>query len=445
MKKTGYGLRIVQQGVIGVVGFFMMASSLNVFSQAASPYSRYGLGYVRSNVFSANLGMGGVAAAYTSALNINYANPASYASLTRTTIEAGVNYDGLSIKTKDSVYRADNGNLNHIAVAFVPKPDKWAITVGLLPYTNINYNFIQQVNDSSLGSFRNLYSGKGSMYQVFAGGAYKIKSRINERDNFSIGLNLGYVFGKLDYQKVITFPDSVQAYSTRNNTSMNVSSFSYTVGLQYRRRIFHNLDNPDERTDIFMTIGAYGSGGIKMNAKLTNYWDRFDVVSGLGLVPVDTQTAVFNQKNKLNMPFNIGTGVMFGNERFWMLGADFSYSNWSKYTSPLNNANLNDSWKVSFGFQITPKYDDRKYFNKVQYRLGGYVGKSQFAYKGESLSENGGTIGFGFPFKSVAHLNVTGDFGTRGVSDQNAIRENFYRVTFGFVLNDIWFIKRKFD
>lgn len=417
----------------------------SAFSQASSPYSRYGLGYARSTAFSANAGMGGVSAAYASMLHINATNPASYASMTRTTIEIGANYDGLNIKTKDSVYRAANGNLNHLAIAFVPKPDKWAISFGLLPYTNINYSFIQTINDSAIGTYRNVYTGKGSLYQVYAGGAYKIKSRINERDNFSIGFNVGYVFGKLDYQKVISFPDTVYAYSSRNVTTLNAGMFNYKVGIQYRRRIFHNRDNPDERTDIFMTLGAYGSGGVKMNAKISNYWDRFEVITGYGAVPVDTQESTFNKKYKLGMPYNIGAGFMFGNERFWMLGADFAYNKWSDFTTPLNNGGLNDSWKASLGFQITPRYDDRKYFNKVQYRLGAYVGQTQFNYKGKALSEAGGTIGLGFPFKSVARLNITGDFGSRYTGNTQAISETYYRLTFGFVLNDIWFIKRKYD
>jgi hypothetical protein len=443
--KKAIGFKKATGFAAGFLVLFFTLGFHKAFSQAASPYSRYGLGYVRPTSFSANAAMGGVSAAYTSMLHINYTNPAAYASMTRTTLEIGANFDGLNIKTKDSVYRAANGNLNHLAVAFVPKPDKWAVSFGLLPYTNINYNFIQTFNDSAIGTYRDVYSGKGSLYQVYAGGAYKIKSRINERDQFSIGFNVGYVFGKLDYQKVISFPDTAYAYASRNVTNLQAGMFNYNVGIQYRRRIYHNKDNPDERTDIFMTLGAYGSGGVKMNAKISNYWDRFDVVSGVGVVSIDTQESTFNQKYKLGMPFNIGAGFMFGNERYWMVGADFTYSKWSDFTTPLNNGNLNDSWRTSLGFQITPRYDDRKYFNKVQYRLGAYVGKSQFNYKGESMTEAAGTVGLGFPFKSVARLNLTGDFGSRATANKNAISETFYRVTFGFVLNDIWFVKRKYD
>lgn len=419
----------------------LLLSTEHIFAQAASPYSRYGLGYVRSSVFSANQAMGHLAAPYASTININAANPASYASLTRTTIELGANFDGVNIVTNDSTYKATQGSINHFAAAFVPTPKRnnWAVSIGLLPFTNINYNFIQNFSDSSIGTYRQIFSGKGSLYQVYAGGAYKVKG-------FSIGANLGFLFGKLDYQKTITFPDTAYAYSTRNVTNLNVKSFVYTIGVQYQKRIFHNNNEPDQRNDIFMTVGAYGSSGMKMNAKLSKYWERFQYSATYGLIVVDTPQSKFETKEKINLPFNIGVGVMFGNERFWMLGTDFKFMNWKQYTTPLDNGNLSDSWRLSFGFQVTPKFDDnRKYFNRVQYRLGGYFGKSEINFQGKGLNEAGGTVGFGFPFKSLGRLNLTADIGTRGGSDKSVIRENYYKLTFGFVLNDIWFIKRKFD
>lgn len=421
---------------------FLFVNHQLTFAQASSPYSRYGLGYVRSTVFSANKGMGELAAPYYSATNINYTNPASYASLTRTTVEIGANFDGVSI-IKDSTYKASTGSISHFAIAFVPTPKKnnYAISIGLLPYTNINYTFIQNFNDSAIGAHREIFSGTGSLYQVYAGGAYKIKG-------FSIGANLGFLFGKLDYQKTIAFPDSFGAYGTRNITTLNVRSFMYNVGVQYQYRIFHNDDDPDARSDIFATVGLYGSGGIKMNAKLSNSWERYEYNPNFGLIPVDTAQATYNQKTKINLPFNLGAGVMFGNERFWMIGTDFKFMNWKSYTSPLNNAGLNDSWRLSFGFQITPKYDEldkKKYLSRVQYRLGGYYGQSEVNVDGKALDQAGGTVGFGFPFKSLGRLNITGDFGTRGGNIKGGFRETYYKLTFGFVLNDIWFVKRKFD
>lgn len=423
--------------VLSLLGLLILPTH-ETNAQASSPYSRYGLGVVRSNVFSANRAMGDLSAPYYSAVHINYANPASYASLLRTTIEAGAMLEGANIVTSDSNYNALNGGVSHLAIAFVPKPDKWAVTLGLLPVSNLNYTFIQNFEDTTLGSFREVFAGKGSVYNAYAGGAYKVKG-------FSIGANLGYTFGKLDYQKTITFPDSVDAYTTRNITNMNVKGFSYTVGVQYQNRIYHSTDQPDSRTDIYVTVGATAAGGVPLVSNTNNYWDRLDYNSSVGYTTVDTVVATFDTKGTVKMPMNFSGGIMFGNEKFWMIGTDFKYNTWNDFSSPLNNDQLSNNWKWSIGLQVIPRYDDRKFLNKVQYRAGFNYGTSEFSFRGQQLTELAGTIGFGIPFKNVARLNISGQFGTRGVADNSAIRENFYRLSFGLVLNDIWFIKRKFD
>ena len=137
---------------------------------------------------------------------------------------------------------------------------------------------------------------------------------------------------------------------------------------------------------------------------------------------------------------------MFGNERFWLLGADFKYMNWSSYSTPLDNGGLSNSWQISLGAQLTPKYDDRNFLNRIQYRIGAYYGKSEVSIQGYNLSQAGATLGLGLPLKNIAHINIAGDFGSIGGSpDRSVFSESFYRVTFGIVLNDIWFVKRKFD
>lgn len=434
--------RIISSTILLVL-FFVVNQQL--YAQIASPYSRFGLGYVRSTVFSANKAMGELAGGYASNSYINYTNPASYASLTRTTIEAGMNIDNVAIKTRNKTYNTTNGSVSHVAIAFVPKADRWAISVGLLPFTNTNYTFIQDFNDTALGSYRKIYSGKGSLYQLFVGGAYKIKSRISDRDNFSIGANITYVFGRLDNQNIITFPDSINAYSSRNNTALNVSGVNYNAGIQYRRRIYHDSDKED-RTDIYFTMGAYVSGGIKMNTKTSTYWDRINI-SPNGLSTVDTLELKRDVKDKVLMPLTVGGGVMFGNEKFWQVGVDLRYTNWSKYQSVFSNDNLADSWRVGVGFQVVPKSGDRNYLNNVQYRLGGYFAGSEIIFKGSPLQEYGGTFGLGLPlYKKLANLNLTADIGSRGANDSTIIRETYYRLTLGITLNDpFWFIKRKFD
>ena len=77
--------------------------------------------------------------------------------------------------------------------------------------------------------------------------------------------------------------------------------------------------------------------------------------------------------------------------------------------------------------------------------MGGYYGKEDLVFNSKQLNKAGGTIGLGLPLKNVAHINLAADFGSIGAADKALVKENYYRLTVGLVLNDIWFIKRKFD
>ena len=98
----------------------------------------------------------------------------------------------------------------------------------------------------------------------------------------------------------------------------------------------------------------------------------------------------------------------------------------------------------------SPKYFFQKHFwkifNKIQYKMGLYYGKSEYLYNNIQLDQVGGTFGFAIPVKrSFARINLMADIGTRGTQADIAIRETYYKFSFGFTLNDQWFIKRKYD
>jgi hypothetical protein len=148
---------------------------------------------------------------------------------------------------------------------------------------------------------------------------------------------------------------------------------------------------------------------------------------------------------------HFGAGFTIGNETWWIAGVDFRYQNWKKYTTPLNNGSLGDSWRISLGAGIVPNIESKSFLSRVQYKLGGYYGKSEIIYAGNHLSEFGGTLGLSIPvkfnpiYREAARFNLTAEIGSRAPADKNLIRENYYRITFGFTLNNQWFIRRKFD
>ncbi len=414
--------------------------SLAAAAQTASPYSRFGLGYVRSTGFSANRGFAELSAAYASTANINFTNPASYAALSLTTFEIGGNVDIVDIKTADSTFRTANGSLSHVAIGVPLKAGRWGMSFGLLPYSNMNFTFRQTGNDAAFGGFENVYRGFGSLYQAYVGTGAMFKG-------FSFGVNAGYLFGKIDYAKLALFPDSVGALNSRNISTYRVNGFVYNAGVQYRYVLKKRTKENELKQDILLTVGAYGSSQMPVRTRLTNYWERFIYGNDGETLVIDTVSAVTDRRASITLPYYIGGGFTVGNEAYWLIGADFRFGNWSNFTTQLNQDQMADHWRVILGFQLTPNIESRKAAGKIQIKLGGYYGQSEAMYAGRKLNEAGGTIGFGLPVwrKAIARINLAGDFGSRGLGAAGVISETYYRINLGFVFNDKWFIKRKFD
>ncbi len=386
--------------------------------------------------------MGEISAGYRSAVGLNPQNPASYSELSLTTFEGGANIDATTMTTRDSVYKGTYGTLNHIAVGIPLKRDRWGLSLGLLPFATTNYQFQLQNVDTF-----NEYNGKGSLYKLYLGSAYRI-------GDFSIGFNVGYLFGKQQYYKGYTFTDSLEALNVRNNTSMNVNGFLYNLGIQYKKRIIKHTEANRLKTDIFFTAGAYGNSGVTANAKVNALWERYYTSPSTGVVyPVDTPLSAAEVQGKVRMPSQFGVGFTVGNENWWIVGADFKFSQWSKFSSPVSYGSVGDSWRFALGAGITPDYTG-KFVKRISYKAGFYAGKSEVRVNNAPLSEYGGTFGLILPFvfgrdrvntNDFFQLFLMGDIGTRVPNSTAFIKETYYRFTIGLSFNSLWFQKRRFD
>jgi hypothetical protein len=421
-------------------GVVFFCFSLRATAQVSSPYSRLGLGHLRTNGFSANRGFAELSGGYASTANINFQNPASYSSISFATLEIGANMDIVSITTRDSSYNTFNGSFSHVAVGVPLKRGIWGMSFGLLPFSNMNYTFRQMGYDSSFGGYQSIYRGFGSLYQAYMGSGVNFKG-------FSFGVNAGYLFGKLEYTKFLIFPDSIGAFNSRHVSNYRLNGFVYNAGIQYRYVIKKKTQENNLRHDVIFSVGIFGNSQMPVSTKLTRFWDRF-IYNNNGIpLPIDTVSAVSNFRSGITLPFQIGGGLTLGNEAFWLIGADFRFANWKSFSNDFNRENLNDSWRLAVGMQYTPNIESRSTIGKIQWKLGAYYGQSEVTFSGKKVNEAGCTIGLGWPLtrKTIARINMAADIGRRGFDSQRVMAETYYRLNLGFVLNDTWFIRRKFD
>lgn len=447
------------------LGFtIILATAVTVFAQPKdnSPYSRLGIGDLTDQFFAAQGGMGGLGAAFHDSYHMNIANPASLARLREAAFEVGLysEYNVLTDATgQNDRLKTWNGNLRYLSLGFPlknpinevldqkKKKVRWGMNFTLLPYSNVNYN-IQTLTEQTIGdtltsvNFSN--QGSGGTYKIMWGNAVNIK-------NFSAGINLGYFFGKIENDKIVTFPDFQFSNDNYFTDDFLVGGFTWNLGVQYDHVLATKKDS-NEPTE-FITVGLSGNSRNKFN--LTR--DRFWSTRNLGIGTLDTISSVSGSETSETtgyLPGEVAIGLMYTKVNRLRLGIDFKYQSWSEYINDLVAAadlNRDDEnvWRLGIGGEYVPDARSyNKYLKKVRYRFGAFYSKDPRSVQDDHLLKYGATVGFGLPVilpqGKKSFVNLAFEVGQIGLAD--ALRRTYFKINLGFTLNDnTWFFKRKFN
>jgi len=386
-----------------------------------SPFSRFGIGdLVDPNPIHLRL-MGGGNAAYADNFHINHVNPASLVFLRATSFDIGVNAKFSQLSDEGQEKNLWSGNLEYLSIAFplrnplnevyeVDEKRDWRIGMGfnLRPLSRVSY-FISNIDsDDEIGSFRRDFRGSGGSYQAQWGTGFQYKK-------LSFGINLGYMFGKLSYQRNIEFENPF-AFDSRFLDDYDLRGFTYNVGAIYQLFINEEAFEKDPSIDVHVVnFGLYTNSSTSIRTNSTTFYQSIYEASQTGAI-IDT------------LQYNVLT-------------------NWSSYKNDANPETLFDTKKLSFGGFYRPNYKSFNYLNKMFYRFGIYTSEEPQVVNQTQLKNFGVNVGVGLPFlfqRKISHINVGAEFGRRNVQD--VLRENFVKLSIGLTFNDDeWFYKRKYE
>jgi len=425
-----------------------------------SPYSRYGIGDVTDRNFFASRSMGGLGASFNDPYQINIVNPASLGYLMATTFDIGVNaeYSGLRDSSDAEYEHRWNGNLSYMSLA-IPLQNKLndildrrvrnttaGMAFTLMPYSKVGYNIVT-VDQSNFqtGNVNRLFRGSGGTNQFLFSGSLRHKK-------FSGGFNVGYLFGTLENERAVTFPDIEAPYSTYANAKTNYTGFLYTLGAMYTLDL--NQKEIKEKTSTVrkrITFGLHGNTGTNLNTR-NSIFEGAERRLSTTQFQRDTLTNIVNEQGSGKLPSELGIGMTYYKGEGLALGLNYSTTAWSNFESTNVNNNLNNTFKLSFGGYYRPNYKSiSNYFSRVFYRFGfnyQLVPSEELAVNnGVSVKDYGLNLGFGLPFfyqRKISHANLGVSYGVRGPG--TAIEERYWKFTFNFTFNDDeWFVKRKYN
>ena len=414
----------------------------------SSPYSRYGLGDIDPSILPQNRAMGGIATAINKINNfntINVLNPASYGFINYTTIDVGLysNIVNLSQAGQTGVSNA-NFRLSHINFA-IPVSRRSALSFGLMPYSEMGYNYMQTKANLGSGSpadtnaVNYLYKGDGGLSKAYFGYGIGVTKHLY------IGGNVSYIFGNLIQTSSTEIPNLYGTLNSRIEESNSIRGLNYDFGLQYSFDFDNNVKH--------LTFGYSASTGNTISNTASYIVSQYTYdSSGNENTPADSIVNKQSSKTKIKLPQINHFGVSYQYDNHYLVGADFTMGNWSNLTIGGTNAGFQNSKTFNVGGQYTPNANAlRNYFARVDYRLGFLYDETYLNLNNTNINRYAVTFGLGLPLSPSQTLstfykvNLSAEVGKRGTLDNGLVKENYVNIHLGFTLNDKWFQKYKFQ
>lgn len=419
--------------ILWTVGFcclcFYYAQAQN---EIRMPYSSYGVGtisHLSNGILDA---MGSVSYAMQNPYYINFRNPASYAAFDSLSFiadaAASIYYSKLS--QKDNHQKNSYAKPNYLAIG-LPVTRHWRTSVGIKAFSTVGYEIETVKNLPNIGEVKYTYSGDGGLNQLYWGNAFKICKGL------SIGLNASYLFGSIFASSNAEFDDNTFLNSYINDAYL-LDGIYLEGGLQY----FFNIGEKHR-----IGLGAVYSNTAYIWAKekllINAYTGSFISTS-----TYDTVLYKDDLRGTLNIPQSVGAGLSYTFKDKLTVAGDVTWQNWAnfKFMKPCDS--LQNTIMASFGAQFIPDPTSNKFFKKMAFRIGGRYSTGELLLRNKPISEFGVCLGVGVPltsFNTHSSLNILFEYGRSGTLVNDLIRQDYFRFTFNFTLQERWYQRVKLD
>lgn len=417
--------KIHKQLLIAV--FALVTLSISAQQGTSSPYSFYGIGDMRFNGTYENRFMGGLSVQADS-VSINLNNPAAHSALGLSTFAVGINNNRNTISSSSGSQDATRTTLDYLAFGLPFK--KLGVVFGVMPFSAVGYRIGNTTTIDGLERARQ-FEGRGGLDRVFFAAGYKLNKYLR------IGVDANYSFGNVETTN-LEFGRNIETGTREINTS-RLTGASFTLGLMYEKTF-------KDKYTLFSSFGftpetIMNSENSRNLAILTN--------SILGNFVVD-QMDLPVENNQINMPSRLNFGMGIGEKSKWLVGAEVTHQQSSSFGNRFNDidrVSFENATRVVLGGYYIPKYNSfTSYLSRVVYRAGLRYENTGLIIQDQSIQDYGMTFGLGLPLGGTfSKINVGFEYGQRGTTAQNLVRENYFNISFGLTFTDRWFVRSKYD
>ena len=392
-----------------------------------SPYSILGIGDVEDGFVNRTTGLSSTGIAYRSNRNLITNNPASFSALDNQFFAGEISIKGKFISYSGNPVSSTNSMSNDITFKRFTMGTKlfkhWGSALGLAPFSSENYEYTSLKPLGYGGELIPSYSeGFGGINKVFWSNGYDFFNHL------SIGITSSYLFGSINTKNIIQGQPGSAIYLSKNDNTF-YSNFYFDYGLQYYTAI-------NKHWDISIGLVYANEGTLNTDHQIT--------VLNIDSIAIRSKEDV----GTFTIPTSYGAGISVTHNKKYTFLADYRFQNWGTLHSNTSDFTYQNSQRASIGFEISNKKTAyNTLFETSFFQAGLYYNKSYLLINGKPIEDMGATMGFGVNAKrSPLSLNVSLQYGIRGTTANNLVKENYVGASFIFSYRDFWLTHgRKFD
>ena len=413
---------------------FVLSTSFVVSqTNTGSPYSLNELGEINFLGNVSNLSMGGIDSAIDS-IEFNINNPSSLAKLKTTNYLIGTFYKSTGISNVNSTDNINTANINYIAVGIPTK--RFGFGFGVLPYSSVGFN-LQSTDEYNTANSINsrLFGADGNINRAFVSIGLPLLKYL------SLGASANYNFGKFNYEK-FNLIENVN-YGIFSNSSSEISGFTYNFS--------SNLSIPLKNDFKLNLVYSYYPDGdldsFNIESLYTSNTSSITLESLGDFVDIDLNSRGL-ENTKLPVPKKSIYSLGLEKKNSWFIGFQYESklsSNFENVFLDTQNVSYRDANSLSIGGYIIPdSLSLTSYWKRVKYRFGIKNEKKSIIVNNLPVNHFSLNLGLGLPIAGLSKANLGLEIGK--VGDNNSlVKENYFALRLGLSLNDVWFIKRKYN
>ena len=405
--------------------FFVLFSGVYAKAQTnnltSSPYSLFGLGVMNDvNTGKTNaLGKSGIA--LSNEYELNNINPASYSAIPKNSffMDIGAKGENTYYENRDAGQKNSIMNVSNMAFGFGLSEDS-GIGVTLLPYTNVGYK-LEAATASIEGSpetYNSVVNGWGGLNLLQFNYGKKINSKLD------LGVRLNWFFGEINENETVAIA----------NDGLIITDDNHYGGMQVGIGATYKFSNR-------FTLGLIANSPVSLNGRRNRVYTRVSQGESIELENIENQSI-----DDFKLPLELGTGVKFSYKKF-TFNADYKRSFWSDTNMTDNLGTFVDQDFIGMGAEYMADPEGRNYFQRVRYRAGLNYDNGYMEINGKRIKNAALTLGLGIPvhFKRNSFINLSYSYGQKGQVSNILVKENYHMFTVNLSLEDIWFVKIKYN